>query len=129
METNCEGCPSIAAIATGMKSWAWRAICIALFTSLPLVTTASNGEPIVRAGNVCPSGYKKDGEYCIPRAGIESTPAAVEKKGTCPAGYRKNGDYCIAQAGTRDTPHLIEKKGTCPAGYRTSGEYCREQGH
>jgi hypothetical protein len=108
--------------------------CIALIFTCSMamlfstVALASEGQPIVRVGKHCPSGYRASGEYCVPRAGSSPT-TAIEKKGSCPSGYRKSGDYCVPRAGSQDTRHVVEKKGSCPSGYRKSGEYCVERGY
>ena len=101
---------------------------LAAFNINAPVVSAAEGQPIVRSGKHCPSGYRKSGEYCVPRSGSTSAPAAIEKNRTCPSGYRKSGEYCVARAGSQEAPHIIEEKGACPAGYRKSGKYCVERG-
>ena len=99
---------------------------IAMLVSVSAV--ASEGQPIVRAGNDCPSGYRKSGKYCVPRTGSTHSASPIEKKGSCPSGYRKSGNYCVPRTGNDNAPHIIEKKGSCPSGYRKSGNYCVERG-
>ncbi len=112
-----------------MKSKSWMLVAVLLFGTLAIQNASANeGQPIVRVGDSCPSGYRKSGEYCVPRSGSTSPPAAIEKKGTCPAGYRKSGEYCVPRSGGATAPNVIEKKGACPSGYRKSGEYCVERG-
>ena len=99
---------------------------IAVLVSVSVI--ANGAQPIVKIGKYCPSGYRHSGEYCVPRSGSKSTPAAIENKGTCPSGYRKSGEYCVPRSGSSTAPNVIEKKGTCPSGYRVSGEYRIERG-
>jgi hypothetical protein len=109
-------------------SWISLAIACSIAALVSVSALAGDGQPIVRAGKHCPSGYRKSGEYCVPRAGSTQSAPAIEKKGSCPSGYRKNGEYCVPRAGSNNTPKIIEKKGSCPSGYRKSGQYCIERG-
>ena len=122
-------CPQSEIIEMIKKHLTWISFTIAcsIAALVSVKALASEGQPIVRAGKHCPSGYRKSGDYCVPRSG-SSASTAIEKKGSCPSGYRKNGDYCVPRAGQADVPHIIEKKGSCPSGYRKSGEYCVERG-
>jgi hypothetical protein len=58
----------------------------AFVINAPLVS-AAEGQPIVRSGKHCPSGYRKSDEYCLPRSDSISAPAAIEKNGTGPVAY------------------------------------------
>jgi hypothetical protein len=109
-------------------TWISFTITCAIAMLVSLETLAAEGQPIVKVGKHCPSGYRVSGEYCVPRSGSTSTPAAIEKKGTCPSGYRKNGEYCVPRSGSTTTPNVIEKRGACPSGYKVSGKYCVERG-
>ena len=56
--------------------------------------------PIVKKGS-CPLGYRKEGNYCIPRS--TNTPLVIEKKGKCPPGFRKDvrgQEYCVKRLGS-----------------------------
>jgi hypothetical protein len=35
----------------------------------PALVSAAEGQPIVRSGKHCPSGYRKSDGYCVPRSG------------------------------------------------------------
>lgn len=50
-------------------------------------------EPIARVGMICPTGYAKSGNYCVPR--VSTTKPAVAKVTSCPSGYASNGKYCV----------------------------------
>ena len=105
-------------------TWISFTIACSIGALVSVAALSSEGQPIVKVGKHCPSGYRHSGEYCVPRSGSTSTPTAIEKKGTCPSGYRKSGEYCVPRSGGATAPNVIEKKGTCPSGYRKSGEYC-----
>ncbi|MBK5968526.1 MULTISPECIES: hypothetical protein [Thiorhodovibrio] len=75
-------------------------------------------EPLVKQGS-CPSGYRTQGDYCVPGSGARD---ALPKSGSCPAGYYTNSSYCVAG---KNAKPAIEKVGSsCPAGWYTSGNYC-----
>ena len=123
---------SLQAEIVGMikKHLTWISLAIACSIAMLISVSAVTGEgqPIVRVGKHCPSGYGVSGEYCVPRSGSNGKTAIV-KKGACPSGYQRSGDYCVARAEQQDVPHIIEKQGACPSGYKVSGQYCVERGH
>jgi hypothetical protein len=104
------------------------AITCLVAVAIPSIAISAEGQPIVKVGKHCPSGYRKSGEYCLPRSGSTHAAPSIEKKGSCPSGYRKNDEYCVPTSSSRKSPHIIEKKGSCPSGYRKSGKYCVERG-
>jgi hypothetical protein len=109
-------------------TWVLHILACSIAMLISAVALASEGQPVVRVGKHCPSGYRVSGEYCIPRSESSAT-SAIAKKGSCPSGYRKSGDYCVIRSGNNDTRHVIEKKGSCPSGYSKSGEYCVQRGN
>ncbi|WPL16979.1 hypothetical protein Thiowin_01961 [Thiorhodovibrio winogradskyi] len=92
---------------------------VALITasiSLPLAQAGT--EPLVKQG-ACPSGYRTQGDYCVPGSNARAT---LPKSGSCPAGYYTSGRYCVAG---KNAKSAIPKIGSsCPAGWYTSGKYC-----
>lgn len=107
-------------------TWISFTVACAIAMLISVSAFAGAGQPIVKVGEHCPSGYRVSGEYCVPPSDSTASPA-IEKKRTCPTGYRRNGFYCEPRSDTQSVPHSIEKNGPCPSGYKTSGEYCVEK--
>ena len=42
----------------------------------------------------CPSGYHKDGNYCVANSG--DSKAIIPKSGSCPSGRHSDGDWCVS---------------------------------
>jgi hypothetical protein len=118
--------PEIIAMIKRHMTWISFTVACTIAALVSIEALASEGQPVVRVGKHCPSGYLVSGDYCVSRAGSNDT-TAIEKKGSCPSGYRRSGDYCMPNAGQQDVPHIIEKKGPCPSGYKVSGQYCVER--
>ncbi|WPL15705.1 hypothetical protein Thiowin_00619 [Thiorhodovibrio winogradskyi] len=84
--------------------------------SLPLAQAGT--DPLVKQG-ACPSGYRTQGDYCVPGSNARG---ALPKSGSCPPGYYTSGGYCVAG---KNAKSAIQKIGaSCPAGWYTSGDYC-----
>ena len=123
-------CPQSKNVDMIKKHMAWISFIIAcsMAALVSVSALATEGQPIVKVGKHCPSGYRKSGEYCVASSGSTHAASPIEKKRSCPSGYRKNDDYCVPTSSSREAPQIIEKKGSCPSGYRISGKYCVERG-
>ena len=63
---------------------------------LVFATAATAQTPIPRAGDSCPSGTYRSGDYCKPFSSSSgSDQNVINKSGSnCPTGYYSSGDYC-----------------------------------
>lgn len=84
--------------------------------SLPLAQAGA--DPLVKQG-ACPSGYRTQGDYCVPGS---SARGALPKAGACPLGYYTSGGYCVAGKNAKSA--IVKSGSSCPAGWYTSGKYC-----
>jgi hypothetical protein len=106
-----------------MRTWQPGLFGSLLAASIALTLTPAIGlgqglTPLVKHG-ACPSGYRTQGEYCVPGSNARG---ALPKFGSCPAGYYTSGKYCVAG---KNAKSAISKVGSsCPAGWYTSGKYC-----
>lgn len=46
----------------------------------------------------CPSGYHKDGNYCVPNS--SNSRPIIPRLGSCPSGWSRDGDWCVQSQGS-----------------------------
>lgn len=54
---------------------------------------ASDKKPIAPKAASCPTGYYRDGGYCMP--GKYAKPAIEKRGASCPMGYYSESGYCV----------------------------------
>ena len=72
----------------------WMVALAVVIGVLVFCQDSSAQQPIIKKGS-CPSGYRAEGNYCVPRGVGDNSPQVIEKKGKCPSGWRAEGKYCI----------------------------------
>jgi hypothetical protein len=91
---------------------------------LVATTSATAQNPIPRAGNSCPTGTYKSGDYCKPYKS-KSDQVIIEKSGSkCPTAFYKSGNYCKRISSSDKEALPREGGGKCPTGWYKSGGYC-----
>lgn len=80
--------------------------------------------PLSRNSGSCPSGYRTESSFCMPRVGARY---AIQKYqgDSCPNGYSVSGDFCLAI--NENSRMAIKRISVCPSGYSASNSYCIKQ--
>lgn len=56
---------------------------------------AAHVPPVTREGALCPSGFHRNGAYCVPTS-ERAQPVIPRVGAVCPTGFHRNGAYCQA---------------------------------
>jgi hypothetical protein len=98
---------------------------IPCFILLMTAVTATAQTPIPRAGDSCPIGTFKSGDYCKPFKSAEDQ-VIIQKYGSdCPSGFYSSGNYCKQYSSQSDKEAIPREKGKdCPSGWYKSSGYC-----
>lgn len=103
----------------------FRSIAILMLITLPLTATAQT--PIPRAGDSCPTGTYRSGNYCKPFKSSADEKIIVKHGNDCPTGFYSTGDYCKRMSSSDREAIPRVDGGKCPTGWYRSGDYCVEQ--
>lgn len=96
-------------------------------TALLLTVGAMAQDPFPRAGDKCPGGTYRSGDYCKPYASATGKDQAVITKSgkDCPSGFYSSGNYCKQYPGAAGRDAIPREQGAnCPSGWYRSGKYC-----
>jgi hypothetical protein len=100
-----------------------------LCTLLISTSTTLAQTPIPRAGDSCPTGTYKSGDYCKPFKSAKDQNIITKSGSNCPTGYYKTGNYCKQYSSESDKEAIPREKGSdCPGGWYKSGQYCVKSG-
>ena len=115
-----------------IRSILCRPALVAAALTLSIFTSISNciaAQPLIpRAGDSCPTGTYRSGDYCKPFKSNEDQVIIQRSGNDCPTGFYRSGNYCKRLASSDREALPREDGAKCPTGWYKSGPYCVKQG-